>query len=414
MEPFGMRFSCVVAVFLAVAGPGIVSAQEDIQERRCIETDVVYPPWEIEKILLDSGNEQEVNQRNIANLTNELLEKTGRFYEAQRASGRFNLAVRQAEDNLEAVNEDYENRMTDARAETQDVRGRIEEINAELVDMPQGQLRESKILHRDALETRLEELRASHGQLESEGNNEVQTLTTVIRGLRAYAQTAERELDEMTRAIEVLETQLADEGSALEWNRLCQDQAAEAKEYSEAALWNTPERLQKLESSIASDRSELQQLREDLGELADSMYSRVARLRDRQYRLRDRQNGLRNSMMVRSYNFRLRGVDALHLKSDFPTGVSQNDYPVAFINNWEVDYNCESYDGPRSPGLVVNEDSSSPANEWLILARDGSNECDWVLIVVTFVKSDILAKPAWLSQSGRTKGGALTLIPRAD
>lgn len=119
---------------------------------------------------------------------------------------------------------------------------------------------------------------------------------------------------------------------------------------------------------------------------------------------------LTGAMMVRTYAFRLDGGDKVYQRSDFETGVSANDYPLALVNNWSVDPRCSTVLGPNNPALFVNVNSTTPPKEWLVAARDGDlTNCSWFNVVVTFIKGPIIGKSKWFQRRGRTNGGVLSL-----
>ena len=101
-------------------------------------------------------------------------------------------------------------------------------------------------------------------------------------------------------------------------------------------------------------------------QIADLSYNFGRVLRELAKELED----LTGAMMVRAYDFRLDGEDRGHQRSDFRTGVSSNDYPVALINNWFLDLDCDIRYAPWNPELLVNWKSGTPPREWLVSARD--------------------------------------------
>ena len=119
---------------------------------------------------------------------------------------------------------------------------------------------------------------------------------------------------------------------------------------------------------------------------------------------------LEGSMMVRTYEFRLYGTDDRNKRSDFLTGVSSREYPVAMVNNWSLESDCFPSYGPMNPQLLVNRNEAS--HPWLIAVRDADSDCDFLDVVVTFVKGPILGSSSRLGIRGRTKGGVLDLIER--
>lgn len=142
-------------------------------------------------------------------------------------------------------------------------------------------------------------------------------------------------------------------------------------------------------------------------QIADLSYNFGRVLREHAKELED----LTGAMMVRAYDFRLDGEDRGHQRSDFRTGVSSNDYPVALINNWFLDLDCDIRYAPWNPELLVNWKSGTPPREWLVSARDADrdSDCRYFKVVVTFIKGSIIGSGNRLGRNGRTKGGTLQL-----